>query len=240
MFRRRVRWNETRQDPSGLAPDPATTPEAVIQLYAARAFSWRPFAVHTWVALKPSNATRWSRYEVLGFGVREGRPALRIDRLGPDNWWFGARPHLLLDKRGPECDAFIEKILAAIDRYPWPNRYSYWPGPNSNTFIAFIARCVPELGLSLPAHAIGKDFLPRGAFLARAPSGTGFQISFWGLIGVLVALAEGLEINLLGLVFGVGFRDLSLKLPFLGDLPLPRRRRDRTSQTPGIHLAGPA
>ncbi len=99
---------------------------------------------------------------------------------------------------------------------------------------------MPELGLALPAHAIGKDFLPRGAFLARAPSGTGFQISFWGLIGVLFARAEGFEINLLGLVFGVGFRDLSLKLPFLGDLPLPRRRRDPMGETPGIDLAGPA
>ena len=62
MFRRRVSLSETRQDPSGLAPDPTTTPEAVIQFYAARAFSWRPFAVHTWVALKPSKAPRWSRY----------------------------------------------------------------------------------------------------------------------------------------------------------------------------------
>ncbi len=230
MFRRRVPWNERRQDPSGLAPDPATTPEAVIQFFAARAFSWRPFAVHTWVALKPSDAPRWSRYEVMGFGVRHGRPAVRVDRHGPDNWWFGARPRLLLDKRGPECDALIEKILTAIARYPWPNRYSHWPGPNSNTFTAFLARRVPELGLTLPAHAIGKDFLPRGAFLARAPSGTGFQISFWGLTGVLLALAEGFEINFLGLVFGVGFRDLSLKLPFLGDLRLSRRRCDRMSQ----------
>jgi Protein of unknown function (DUF3750) len=240
MFRRRVSLNETRQDPSGLAPDPTTTPEAVIQFYAARAFSWRPFAVHTWVAFKPSKAPRWSRYEVLGFGVRYGRPAVRIDRHGPDNWWFGARPRLLLDKRGPECDALIEKILTAIARYPWPNRYSHWPGPNSNTFTAYLARRVPELGLALPAHAIGKDFLPRGPFLARAPSGTGFQISFWGLIGVLLALAEGFEINLLGLVFGVGFRDLSLKLPFLGDLRLSRRRCDHMPRTPGVQLPGPA
>ncbi|HJY50644.1 MAG TPA: DUF3750 domain-containing protein [Stellaceae bacterium] len=54
-------------------PDPATTPEAVIQVYAARAVSWRGvFSMHTWIAVKPSGAPRYARYEVLGFGVAKG------------------------------------------------------------------------------------------------------------------------------------------------------------------------
>ena len=36
-----VPWYDARRDSSGLAPDPATTPEAVIQVYAARIVSWR-------------------------------------------------------------------------------------------------------------------------------------------------------------------------------------------------------
>src|SRR4051794_27303085 len=36
-----VPWYEARRDPTGLAPDPPSTPEAVIQIYAARAVSWR-------------------------------------------------------------------------------------------------------------------------------------------------------------------------------------------------------
>jgi hypothetical protein len=32
-----------------------------------------------------------------------------------------------------------------------------------NNFTAYIARSVPELGLALPAGAIGTDFLPGGA-----------------------------------------------------------------------------
>jgi len=56
---------------SGL--DPATTPEAVIQVYAARAVSWRGvFSMHTWIAVKPSGAPRYARYEVLGFAVAKG------------------------------------------------------------------------------------------------------------------------------------------------------------------------
>jgi hypothetical protein len=37
---------------------------------------------------------RYTRYEVVGFGVANGAPAVRIDRMGPDNYWFGARPQL--------------------------------------------------------------------------------------------------------------------------------------------------
>jgi hypothetical protein len=36
-----VSWYEARRDPTGLAPDPAGTPEAVVQVYAAGAVSWR-------------------------------------------------------------------------------------------------------------------------------------------------------------------------------------------------------
>src|SRR5438874_4850381 len=158
-----VPWYEARRDPSGLAPDPASTPEAVIQVYAARAVSWRGvFAVHTWFALKPTGAERYTRYEVLGFGVANGAPALRVDRMGPDNYWFGARPQILLDRRGPGVDGMVPRVRDAVASYPYPCSYRPWPGPNSNTFLAHIARQVRELELHLPSNAVGKDFLPDG------------------------------------------------------------------------------
>ena len=62
-----IPWYEARRDPTGLAPDPATTPEAVVQVYAARAVSWRGvFSVHTWIAVKPTGAQRYTRYESAG------------------------------------------------------------------------------------------------------------------------------------------------------------------------------
>src|SRR5271169_3697777 len=113
-----IPWYEARRDASGLAPDPATTPEAVIQVYAARAVAWRGiFSVHTWIAVKPSGATRFTRYEVIGFGVADGVPTLRVDRTGPDNYWFGAKPTVIFDRRGPGVDALIEQVRAAIARY---------------------------------------------------------------------------------------------------------------------------
>ena len=57
--------------------------------------------------------------------------------------------------------------------------------------------------MTLPSTAIGKDFLPGGQLAAWTPSGTGFQLSFAGIIGLTVAVEEGLELNLLGLVIGV-------------------------------------
>ena len=122
----------------------------------------RLFSVHTWIAVKPTGAPRFTRYEVLGFGVANGAPALRIDRMGPDNYWFGARPQILLDRRGAGVDGMIEQVRDAVASYPYPNSYRPWPGPNSNTFLAHIARQVPELAIQLPSNAVGKDFLPGG------------------------------------------------------------------------------
>jgi hypothetical protein len=81
-------WWSARRDSSGQAPDPATTSEAVLQVYAARTVGWKGLlGVHTWVALKPSGASEYTRYEVIGWGVNRGAPAVRVNRTGPDNYW---------------------------------------------------------------------------------------------------------------------------------------------------------
>ena len=67
-----------------------------------------------------------------------------------------------------------------------------------------------------PSAASGKAYLPGGALAAVPPSGTGYQVSLFGLVGVLAAVEEGLEINLLGLSFGIDPLDLALKLPMAG------------------------
>jgi hypothetical protein len=212
-------WWQARRDSSAQAPDPATTPEAVVQVYAARAVGWKGvLGVHSWIALKRSGAPAYTRYEVIGWGVDRGSPAVRVNRTGPDNYWFGSRPDLLADLRGEGVDALIERVEAAVRAYPYPSTYRTWPGPNSNTFIAFIGRAVPELRLDLPPTAVGKDFLPGGAPVSRTPSGTGLQVSLLGLAGVLVGWEEGLEVNVLGLTFGLDWNRPALKLPGVGRL----------------------
>jgi hypothetical protein len=221
-----VSWRQASRAPSGQAPDPATTPEAVVQIYAARTVGWRGvFGVHSWVAVKRQRAAAYQRYEVIGWGVEHGAPAVRVDRTGPDNDWFGARPELLVDVRGDGVDALITRIEAAVAAYPYPAAYRTWPGPNSNTFVAHVGRAVPELRLVLPPTAIGKDFLPGGALVAMSPAGRGVQLSLLGLAGVLAGWEEGLEINVLGLTFGVDVKAPALKLPVAG----------RLGVTPALH-----
>jgi hypothetical protein len=205
-----------RRDPSGQAPDPAVTPEAVLQVYGARTVGWRWIAIHTWITMKRAGADGYRRYEVMGWGVDRGLPALRVDRMGPDNYWFGARPEVLLDLRGDGVQALIDRVEAAIGRYPYRDTYRTFPGPNSNTFIAWLGRQVPELGLELPPTAIGKDYLPDGDVAAPTPSGRGVQLSLYGLAGVLAGWEEGLELHLLGLTVGVDVKEPALKLPFVG------------------------
>jgi hypothetical protein len=214
-------WSEARWDSAGLAPDPAATPEPVVQVYAARAWGWKGiFAVHTWIVMKREGAARYDRYEVVGWGVRHGRPAVRNNMRAIDGYWAGNPPRIVVDRRGPEVGALIERIEAAIATYPYPDQYRSWPGPNSNTFIAHIARSVPELGLELPPTAIGKDFLANGNLFAPTPSGTGYQMSLLGLLGLSLGRDEGLEVNLLGLTLGIDPLDVAIKLPGVGRIGL--------------------
>lgn len=210
-------YRTANRDSSGLAPDPAETPEAVVQVYSARAFNWRGiFSMHTWISTKPEDADHYTVHHVVGWRLRRNLPVVSSAPDIPDRNWFGHRPEVIADLRGPEAAIAIEKITKAIEAYPYSEEYGLWPGPNSNTFTAYIARRVPELRVALPSNAVGKDYLSNGGIVERAPSGTGFQVSFYGSLGFLVALDEGLEINLLGLSFGIDPLGPALKLPFIG------------------------
>lgn len=222
LERARGDWWALDRGPSGQAPDPAATPEAVVQVYAARAVSWRGvFAVHTWIAVKPRGAEAYTRYEVIGWGVERGAAAVRVNRTGPDNHWFGGRPEKLVDLRGDGVDAVVAKVETAVAAYPYPSSYRTWPGPNSNTFTAWVGREVAEVRLKLPPTAIGKDYLAGGALAGTTPSGTGVQLSLLGLGGLAVGWEEGIELNVLTLNFGVDLTRPALKLPVVGRLGAP-------------------
>lgn len=201
---------------ANLAPA-ITTPEAVIQVYAARAFNWRGlFSEHTWVALKSANSNQYQVLQVLGWRQYSGLPVVWLRNDVPDRSWFGNAPRVILDVRGAEAQKLIPKILVSAKSYPYQKNYYLWPDPTSNTFTAYIARQVPELRLVLPGNAMGKDFLPQGKIFAKAPSGTGYQISLFGLLAILLAKEEGLEVNILGFVFGVNPWKIFLDWPMIG------------------------
>ena len=218
-------WRSARSDSAGIAPLPAQEPEAVIQVYAARTFGWRgAFAVHTWIATKRPNADQYQTHHVIGW--RSGNKV--ISRWeDPDRYWYGSMPDLILDLRGDRAAELIDAVEAAVASYPYPNSYTAWPGPNSNTFIAWIGREVPQLQLEMPPHAVGKDYLGGFRLVDWTPSGTGAQVSLMGVLGLTLALDEGAELNLLGLTIGLDPQDMNLKLPGIGRVgPMPDPRRE--------------
>ena len=113
-----------------------------------------------------------------------------------------------------------------MESYPYAHEYQAYPGPNSNTFIAHIGREVSALKLDLPANAIGKDYRSIAHVVGLSSSGSGVQATFLGLLGMNIGLQEGLEINVLGLDFGIDLNSPGLRLPFIGRIGFDDTSRD--------------
>jgi len=202
-----------------LADDPAVGNEAVVQVWGARTLGIKGlFGVHTWIAVKPSGVPEYTVYEVIGWRLRWTDTALVARTRAPDRW-FGSAGELYAEKRGAGVDELIKRVEKLASEYPYAKEYTLWPGPNSNTFVAWVTRQIPELQADLPATAIGKDYLG-GRVIGAAPSGSGFQFSLAGLFGVAASGVEGLEFNILSLNFGLG--PSGLKLPLIGRIGSPR------------------
>ena len=213
----RRNWRTAPRHSAGIAPDPVRFADtAIVQVYAAPTYGWRGyFAVHPWIIYKRRGETAFTRYDVIAWG---GGRVVRRNYALADGLWFGAQPRLLVDHRGEGVEAMIDGIEAAIASYPYADQYRSYPGPNSNTFLAHIGREVPALKLDLPANAIGKDYRPVSELIGLPPSGAGLQASFLGLLGIIIGPEEGIEINILGLNFGLDFKRPALRLPSIGRL----------------------
>lgn len=202
----------------GMLPPASADKDARLLVFTGRTGRWKGFfSVHSWIVFKPDNATSWSRYDVVGWGQ-----PVRTNGWAPDGRWFGDTPRVLVDVRGPQAAMLIPKVKAAIDDYRHNafGNYRVWPGPNSNTFVATVLRAVPELAVTLPPNAVGKDFRSY-PYAGLSDSGTGVEASLWGLLGVKAGWVEGLELNFLGLVAGLDLRHPGIKLPGFGRLGLP-------------------
>ena len=155
-------------DSHSLIDDPAAVSEPVVQVWGARTLGIKGlFGVHTWIAVKPSGVPDYTVYEVIGWRLRWTDTALVARTRAPDRW-FGSAGELYAEKRGAGVDELIKRIDKLAAEYPYAKQYTLWPGPNSNTFVAYITRAVPELKADLPATAIGKDYLGGRVFSQRA------------------------------------------------------------------------
>jgi hypothetical protein len=153
-------WRTASRESAGIAPDPSTTKEAVLHVYGADTWGWRGwFAIHTWIAAKRTGETAYTVYDVVGWRGYHGQPVLRIAKDVPDRYWYGEEPRVLKAHVGTGVDELIDAVNTAAVAYPWKETYKAFPGPNSNTFTAWIAKQVPKLELKLPFSAIGSGYL---------------------------------------------------------------------------------
>jgi hypothetical protein len=207
-------WRTAKRTRVYLAPEPSQFKPALVQVYAARAYNWRGmFAEHLWIATKAKDAKQYTNYEVLGWNKYRGKSVVTINHLMPDRRWYDHKPRILAEIIGRKAQSAIRHIKQAVASYPYKNEYVLWPGPNSNTFVAYVLRRTPELRVDLPTTAIGKDYLADDRFFAVSPTGSGGQFSVFGLLGVTTGIADGLEFNLLGLNFGIDVFPPAIKWP---------------------------
>jgi len=115
-------------------------------------------AEHYWfVVYEDSGACR--RWEVWQSANAGGTAFghVHCDLKAPDANVGGGPTRLVTEWRGTEAQKISEIISSLEIRYPYRDRYLPWPGPNSNTFVAWVLR---EAGIAfrLPRKALGKGF----------------------------------------------------------------------------------
>lgn len=211
-------WRDADWSSTQLLPPAADYAPARVIVFTGKAGAWKGiFAVHSWIVLKEAGAREWTRYDVVGWGS-----PVRTNNWPPDGRWYGSMPAALADVSGEAAERLIPKIKAAVAAYSYgyAGDYRVWPGPNSNSFTAAILRAVPELGISLPPNAVGRDFR-NGFYAGMTDSGTGIELNLRGLAAVKLGWVEGVEFDLLGLVAGLDLRHPALKLPGYGRIGLP-------------------
>ncbi len=211
-------WRIADRSSVGVLP-PAGSKAAVVRIFSAQTVRWRGIlATHSWIVLKPADATSYTRYDYTAWG-----DPVRLNGFEPDGRWFGRVPSIVFAADGAAAAAMIPRMQAAIRDYAWRKQGDYhaWPGPNSNTFVQAVMDSVPEIHNGLPPTAIGKDYPYDGHWLRRTASGTGVRMTLGGYLGVTFAWVEGMEVNILGGVFGLDLRRPAIKLPGLGRFGVP-------------------
>ncbi len=169
-------------------------------------------AIHCWFLSWDAEEGRWHRWEVWQDADAGGESWGHVhkDLLPPDTGVGGGEYEVLHEWTGEEAMR-LTAALAASPEYPERDRYNAWPGPNSNTYVAWVLRRA-GLRLDLPPSAVGKEWL--GTFGAAASTTrTGLQAGT-PLMGVKVGLLDGVEVHPFSLTVGVDLVPPAIKTPF--------------------------
>lgn len=107
------------------------------------------------MVLQGGEAHRWEVWQTKnagGYSVGH----LHRDLKHPDAGVGGGPARIAAEWTGAEAER-IKEVLESAAQYPHCFRYRYWPGPNSNTFAAWVLR---RAGIrhDLPRRALGRNY----------------------------------------------------------------------------------
>ncbi len=128
-----------------------------VQLRYARVPGWRILADHYWFVSRDS--TSCDRWEVWHSPdqIPFSKGYLHRNLLRPCSG-VGARISKLAQKwRGKDAERLVKALYLSWDTYPYQRTYRALPGPNSNTYVAWVLRQA-NISYPLPWRAIGKNF----------------------------------------------------------------------------------
>lgn len=209
-------WHRADWSSASILPQASQDREAAIYIMSAKTGRWKGgFSVHSWIVVKEEGAERYTRFDVVGWGT-----PVRINAYAPDARWYSNPPEIFKVIKGQEAARLIPKIINVVQNYPHSGRDDYilWPGPNSNSFIAHVLNEVPEIGVTLPANAVGRHYLSGGKYLHVDPDWMNIQLTYKGFAGFAFGKRSGIELHFLGLTAGIDFIKPAIKLPGFGTI----------------------
>jgi hypothetical protein len=191
----------------------------VVQLVRARLpMPLKVIAVHYWFCAYDPRAQRWERWELWqeeGVGPSSWGHVHR-DLMAPWDGVGGGDPVLEAEWFGDDASRLIATLNRPED-YPDRATYRAWPGPNSNTYVAWVLRA-SGTSADLGPLGIGQDW--RGwVGGGTTTTGTGLQFET-PLVGAKLGILDGFELHILARTFGFAPLRPTLKTP-LGSVSRP-------------------
>jgi uncharacterized protein DUF3750 len=114
------------------------------------------FAAHYWFVVHDERGSqRWEVWQTKNAGGHSIGHVHR-DLKAADAGVGGGPARIAGQWQGEEALA-LKNVLESVERYPFCHKYRYWPGPNSNTFAAWVLRKA-GIRYALGPMALGKRF----------------------------------------------------------------------------------
>ena len=132
----------------------------VVQLkYATLPAPLGAFAVHYWFTVLDPATGRCDRWEVWQSKDAGGTSVghLHCNLKAPDEGVGGGPAKVDAEWRGEEALRIHSVLLETAGTYPHCHDYLPWPGPNSNTFAAWVLK---QAGIDFALHwkALGRSY----------------------------------------------------------------------------------